>query len=91
MFNVKCILYLFIPDECVFFHIFYWINILLDASLLFASASDPAPDEVLEMLERSCIQPLCERPSNRACPAGQWIHLTPDNCECMIYVCLEIM
>ena len=34
---------------------------LLDAFLLFSSASDPAPDEVLEVLERLCIhvQLLC--------------------------------
>ena len=32
---------------------------LLDAFLLFSSASDTAPDEVMEVLERLCIQLIC--------------------------------
>ena len=53
----------FIPDECIFFP---FVS-LLDQILIpifrrfpsFSLASDPAPDEVLEVLERLYIKLLC--------------------------------
>ena len=57
LFYVKCHVYMFlvfIPDECIFFPFLF-----SDAFLLFSLASDPAPDEVLEVLERLCIHLLC--------------------------------
>ena len=47
--NVFSSLFLSLLDQIFIF--------LLDAFLLFSSASDPAPDEVLEVLERLCV--LC--------------------------------
>ena len=53
----------FVPDECIVFPFLSLLDqiciFLLDAFLLFSSASDPAPDEVLEVLERLSIHLLC--------------------------------
>ena len=74
----------FIPDECIFFPLLSLLDQILfifsDAFLRFSSASDPATDEVLEVLERLCIQLLCiyvagaNKSSNEITPEfiGRW-------------------
>ena len=64
--HVKCHVYMFlvfIPDQCIFFPFVSLLDqifiIIFRRFPSFLLASDPAPDEVLEVLEWLCIQLLC--------------------------------